>query len=226
MRLFYVIYVPEGEIRACIDAVRYLCNPREKHRAHITVRGPYDSPQDLGPAADRVRGEKVVVAGCGTFFGPTQNTVYLKCKCPALADVWEKKDYGSFNPHITIYDGPSREAAETLLGVLQACPVQFEFAADRLAPLVSIKGEPNFNLRDYFASDIVSQVLKESVEVESVPTLPEAQRLNYAERICIYLSARLKASGRPPVACGNGTHCHQDPATDEAARLATQARAG
>lgn len=220
IRVFYVVYVPEGETRACIDAMRYLCNPRERHCAHITVRGPYDGPQDLGEASNRVRGLTVKVSGVGSFFGPSQNTVYLKCECPEVQQVWDKKDYAEFNPHITLYDGNSRELADALLDALRRCPLRFEFVAEGLSPLVSIKGEPNFSLRDHFAADAVSRILREVVDADSVQDLADSERVGYARRICCYLAGILEA--------GNGSPRVQDQAAHvgRSDRLAPTTKAG
>ena len=104
-RMFHVLYVPDGLIADCIDAIRVLAHPSEKHRAHITVRGPYQRASNRLDSVNRsIESSEINIDGSGNFFESGQNTVYLRCRSPNLESVWYKPDYG-FNPHITLYDG-------------------------------------------------------------------------------------------------------------------------
>src|SRR5437764_15252189 len=103
MRIFYAAYLLEEPYATLINAIRLLCEPSEKHLAHLTIRGPYDEPL---PAAEvdeinkSIRGASIHVLG-GTFFDPTQSTVYLACSASYLPLVWDKPDY-DYQPHITL----------------------------------------------------------------------------------------------------------------------------
>ena len=138
-RTFYVLYVPDGLLADCIDAIRVLAQPSEKYRAHITVRGPYQRSSNRSDRANRaIENSEITIDGCGNFFESGQNTVYLRCSSPNLETAWHKPDYG-FNPHITLYDGSSREFAEQIWDVASRRTYDMSFVAGPLKPLVSSK---------------------------------------------------------------------------------------
>src|SRR5690348_9290015 len=112
MPRFFVLYVSNKLWQSYLDTMRIVCNPLTQSPAHITVRGPYEAKPDLDQEWRKVHDIRVAVVGLGTFFDDTQNTVFFKCESDELAEVWWKKHYRSINPHITIYDGESREFAE------------------------------------------------------------------------------------------------------------------
>ena len=116
--------------------MRYVADPAERDFAHITIRGPYKQRYNLCNLNKMVQGAEVMADGVGSFLSKKQNTVFIRCRSQILRNVWMKPDYG-FNPHITIYDGPSREFADRVLGVLGDMSLRFRFVVGDLAPLVS-----------------------------------------------------------------------------------------
>lgn len=137
LRVLYAIYVPPGQIRTLLDAIRLFARPQTKHPAHITVRGPYPDYQDPRDWSVKVKGQPIDVGGVGTFFGPEQNTVFLRVDSPAVRAVWHKPDYpDEYNPHLTIYDGPSQPFAEALRDLLTGKEPRFTFLATGLEPMV------------------------------------------------------------------------------------------
>lgn len=140
MRVFYVIHIAEPFIQAALNVVRYLSNPAVKHAAHITVRGPYDELQDVVELSSFIADKRIRIDGVSTFYGPSQNTVYLACDAPELAYVWWKPDYG-FNPHLTLYDGDDVIFARQLEALMVRLQVRFSFRATELQTIIS-SGSP------------------------------------------------------------------------------------
>lgn len=187
-RTFYVLYVPDGLIANCIDAIRVLANPVEKHRAHITVRGPYQRAISSLDAINReIEGSGIDIRGSGNFFESGQNTVYLACKSPQLEAVWYKRDYG-FNPHITLYDGSSHEFARKLWDIVSSRTYETSFIAGPLKALVSSRrNQGGMALQ----ADLDLRLLHEVADLDDagvVDNLGEEARLVAISKLCDYLS--------------------------------------
>ena len=188
-RTFHVIFVPDGLVASCIDAIRVLANPVEKHRAHITVRGPYRRRSSRSGKVSRfVEGSEINVNGSGTFFDSGQNTVYLRCAAPELETVWHKPDYG-FNPHITLYDGSSQEYARELWDIVSMHTYKFSFIAGPLTPLVSSRRhQGNMTLKSDLDSRLLREVTGEDLKEATVESLGKDRRLKAIDKLCDYLS--------------------------------------
>ena len=188
-RTFYVLYVPDGPIAACIDAIRVLANPAEKHRAHITVRGPYQRGGKKFDNINRiVEGSAINIHGSGNFFNSGQNTVYLRCESPQLEAVWDKPDYG-FNPHITLYDGSSLEFAKNLWDIVSRRNYEISFMAGPLMPLVSSR---RYQGGMALQADLDLRLLREftglDIDGAKIESLGQDGRLNAIDKLCDYLS--------------------------------------
>ena len=188
-RTFYVLYVPDGLIANCIDAIRILANPVEKHRAHITVRGPYKRAISSLDAINRdIEGSEIGIHGSGNFFGSGQNTVFLACKSPRLESVWDKRDYG-FNPHITLYDGSSREFARKLWDIVSSRTYETSFIAGPLKALVSsLRHQGGMGLRADLDLRLLNEVADFRIDARTVSNLGEEARLMAIGKLCDYLS--------------------------------------
>ncbi len=190
MRVFYVIYIEDEVIRACLNAIRILCNPRVKTSAHLTVRGPYKTKikrQRLDVLNELVHNSRIIVYGVDKFFEPNQNTVFLQCASPELPLVWKKRDYG-YNPHITLYDGDSRTFAENLLRILCSFRFNFSFTADKLSPLVMKKGQLNFFSPIETNASVISSIIGRQFDVRLIDSMSVVERLNLIRKICCHLS--------------------------------------
>ncbi len=110
MRTFNVLYVSDNVIRTCLNTILIVCDPSEKTPVHITVGGPNRPRPRPKRYGDSIRRLPVSVLGVGNFFGPNQNTVFLRCGSEYMKKIWDKPDF-EFNPHITLYDGDSRDFA-------------------------------------------------------------------------------------------------------------------
>ena len=190
-RTFHVLYVPDGVIAGCINAIRVLANPAEKNRAHITVRGPYPGVTNLTNTISRViESSEVNIHGAGNFFDSGQNTVYLECRSSKLETVWDKPDYG-FNPHITLYDGPSREFAGQLWHIVSSRTYNISFIAGPLAPLVSSRRhQGGMSLQADLDVRLVREITGLDLDVTGVTihSLAQDERLKAIDKLCDYLS--------------------------------------
>ena len=191
MRVFYVIYVQEEPFKSYINAVRLLCDPAEKNSAHLTVRGPYQrrySTDQLMELNRWIKGERIHVWGTGSFLGPKQNTIFLECESPNLPRVWHKPHYG-YRPHVTLYDGASRETADSLLDILECLKIDFQFLSEGLSPVIVNSGQKNLVLRCNISPDIVAGAVGMRTDLlREVDRMSQTERLQWAGEILRVLS--------------------------------------
>ncbi len=182
---FYVLYLPMGDLRNHLDLMRLICNPSKTSSAHLTVRGPYYS--DHQPELD-TQNIRVLVQGVGVFFGENQNTVFFQCESEDLKRIWWKRDFKEFKPHITIYDGNSREFAIRLAAILERYDLSFEFSANHLSEHHKVDCQKKF---DFFWGDYGSLLQKTSgihLTRELLSEMTDEQRLFYVERLAMNLA--------------------------------------
>ncbi len=148
-RLFYVVYMADGWLQRLLDAMRFVANPKARHRAHITIRGPYRRKHKLEDLSI-LNGAAVSSSGVGNFFEDGQTTVFLRCDSSALRQSHKLGDYG-YNPHITLYNGESREFAQRLYDTLSHIDLRFDFHVRGPTPLYSMKDQ--FRFTPYLAYD-------------------------------------------------------------------------
>jgi len=194
MRIFYVLHISERVLGDCLEAIRFLSNPAEKHPAHITVRGPYQKRISIKKINERWSGEAVRIDRAGNFFDHGQNTVFFHCTCPNLEDVWRKREY-SFNPHITLYDGRSSVFARKLYEVVSKYSYGVSFKAGQLQPIFSAKGQESFSLKLAFNKELVVQVANQKIDPLSIDGLSEGDRLRIIDKLCECISTLSAGSG-------------------------------
>jgi len=183
-RVFYVLYLPEIEASRYIDAIRFLANPEEKWRAHITVRGPYRRQINTAKLNERLAGNRIAVEGVGRFRNNGQQTVFLHCSGTHLKDVWHKGDY-PYNPHLTIYDGPSREIAGSLEAILDRYCIRIECLCDRLEPMVSVRGVLRMDLGLHVAAHLFGPQHTGGIgSLQELASASVVDRLGHIERLC------------------------------------------
>jgi hypothetical protein len=193
MKIFYVLHIREKALADCVDAIRFICNPTEKQRAHMTVRGPYQRRINVTAISRRIIGDTISIDSVGNFFDSGQNTVFFHCSAPELKNVWSKPHY-PFNPHITLYDSTSREFARKLYAVMSKYSYTLRFQADELEAIESRKGQDSLSLALAFNSKLVSRLGGERVTPSSIPTFSDEHKLTLVERLCEHLSAQSEKS--------------------------------
>ncbi len=189
-KLFYVIYVPHNDLGKCIDTIRFLANPHEKWRAHITVIGPRDTRlprHEITDLENKLRGNKIVITGTGVFDNPKRKTVYFKCAASRLRVVWSKPDFG-YAPHISIYDGPSREVADMIDSVVSRYKYCIPFKSDSLHLMVSSKGATNYELALSYDPPTVQAFAGVLPGHVAAREMPFQERLQIIDRICQYMA--------------------------------------
>jgi hypothetical protein len=192
-RVFYVFYSKDTQDQSVLDAICFLADPSEKNRAHVTVRGPYRQKRGVPAISRAVDGSEIAVTGVDAFLEPGQNTVFFALSAPALDLVWHKPDFPESQPHLTIYDGKSREFAVKLRSRLQQVNPRFRFQATPLAPLVTKKGQGSFELRAAFDEGLVRRVTGAHVTADAVSDLPAEERIDLIAKLCSRLAERGQA---------------------------------
>jgi hypothetical protein len=187
MKIFYVLHIREKELADCVDAIRFICNPSEKQRAHLTVRGPYRRRINVTAMSRRIAGDTVSINNVGNFFAFGQNTVFFQCSANELKHVWNKPHF-PFNPHISLYDGPSREFAGKLFDVTRKYIYCLHFRAEELEPIESHKGQKSLALALSFDSSLVYRITGEEISAALASQLSEERRLAIVDQFCRYLS--------------------------------------
>jgi hypothetical protein len=188
MRIFYVLHIKEQALADCVDAIRFICNPGEKLRAHVTVRGPYRKRINVTAINRRILGDTVAIDKVGNFFDSGQNTVFFHCDAPELKSVWNKPHF-PFNPHITLYDGGSKEFAHRLYSIVSQYQYCLKFQAEKLEAIESRKGQQSMSLALAFNSRWVRKALGEKIVPTMVQEFADDRRLQLVEKLCLHLSA-------------------------------------
>jgi hypothetical protein len=120
--LFYGVYFDDPMLAGALDLIRFLMEPDAIRFSHITIRGPYNRrlPEVViqDQLVPKVGKWEVALTEPGCFFENNQNTVYLGVDLRGLRTVWHKPSYPEGLPHVTLYDGPSRAQARTLITLL------------------------------------------------------------------------------------------------------------
>lgn len=174
-----------------LNAIRYICNPKTKYKAHVTVRGPYSKLLDYSSLLEYnsvIARDNLVIGEISSFFSSNQNTVFLKCDSTNLYKIWFKKDYIDFNPHITIYDGKSRNFAEKLLSILNGHLMNFTCKIQELSELRSMQERQNEYIQ-YLESNIsfIRNVLKIDLSSDLVVNIPEREKLDIIDSLISHL---------------------------------------
>ncbi len=186
-RIFYVVYFDDRRLQSSLDAMRFIANTKEKTPAHITLRGPYPQSYNLRGLERKIRGAEVLANGVEAFFHEGQNTVFLRCHSERFREVWKKKDF-PFNPHITIYDGSSRQFAKLLLKRLEQLHIRFQFVVGKLSALESHKGQYSTLLRQSFKEEFARNVVGEPLKVSEIDALSPERRVSLIELFARELS--------------------------------------
>ncbi len=191
MRYFCVIYLTDKRFNNLIEGIRLLADPNQKHRAHITLRGPYEGKKpnsvDLERWTSMIRDNIIEIEGSSAFLNNDCNTVYLKCKnADFLKTIWNKKDYKQFQPHITIYNNNDKVFADELLKVLNTKGPKFSFKPGKVELLKSENDdELGFaEIKHLAGFDNLSENLNEKISIERIESLSNQDRIKYISRLC------------------------------------------
>jgi hypothetical protein len=179
-RVFYVVLFDDEMTQKTLDAIRFVCSPQVKHRAHITVRGPYRRRYQFSTSTKELSKTEIEIDGPGAFFENQQNTVFLSCRSSALRDAWFKPDF-DYAPHVTLYDGDSRSFAERLLRIARRVHVKRSVRPSDLLPLTSPAKQSGFGLQLDLTDADLSEVFGQPLTLAGIETLDDNERLHLAE---------------------------------------------
>jgi hypothetical protein len=127
-RYFVFIEFSDQEVRDFLARLKTaLGGARFEDTPHITVRGPYTSPPDpqvIEQLGEKLHGNGVLVAEVGVFSTPKGHAVFLHAKSKLFEGIWWKPDYSGPAhrriPHVTLYETPSRDRANTVRDFLRS----------------------------------------------------------------------------------------------------------
>jgi len=185
-----VIYFDPPSVQGCLDTIVYLANPDEKNSAHLTIRGPSDDKPDIETINQQLSGTELSVLGAASFFEGNQNTVFLRCDSLLLPTVWHKPNY-AYNPHITLYDGPSRSFAERLVAILNQHRIFGLLRVGRVGAIRLMRGQKSFDLRLGVPKERIHLLTGMMPEQAAEPNLPVWKRLHGIERAATHLGSLL-----------------------------------
>jgi hypothetical protein len=145
--------------------------------------------------------------GLISFFQTNQNTVALHCVFPEVQELWYKPDYPQGAPHLTLYDGESRQFARRVLEVLGRFEWNFEVSATPLRPL-SASESGQWKMVHLTASDEMDRVFERltgyRLSSESIRDMTPDLRLEVVEQVCQYISGVVTERSKTHAASGSG----------------------
>lgn len=190
MRIFYGVYIDDVRLSACLDLVRLLGEPEYYRRCHITVRGPYERrlPQsDLDRFNQTLREvlHRLTVLEVGSFFFQQQNTVILECEIVGLRDIWHKPNYQDGTPHITLFDGASRQMALAIRAVAKKYKWDIVTKISGLQ-VIEKKSEILTYLDSYYGNvwEVGRKLFGENFSMREVYALSPLERIRRIDIVC------------------------------------------
>jgi 2'-5' RNA ligase len=119
-----LLEIRDDEIASLIHALRRVFTGKSSRTpVHVTLRGPYSSPIDskrLAKWMNEIQDDVLLISGAARFETHDEHVVFLKVSATNNTDnlnrITRKHDFPKsrygFNPHITIYSGPDKLAAD------------------------------------------------------------------------------------------------------------------
>ncbi|WP_315773564.1 MULTISPECIES: hypothetical protein [unclassified Bradyrhizobium] len=189
MAWFYGLYLSDERLEAALELIRFVGEPDYLRRPHITVRGPYERKQDALLERLAYSPQSVFLRGIAAFFSEKQNTVLLECDLPEKDRVWRKPDFPEGKPHITLYDGKSRNLALGLRLSLKQCKWRFRTEVRSLT-LVERKLDPEGSLPAMFdnVSKLYREVMFEDFNVDKIRRFGEVDATFCVSRFATFIS--------------------------------------
>jgi hypothetical protein len=152
----------------------------------LTIRGPYKQRLNLTAANRIIQNQSINIIGVGNFFEYNQNTVYLKVNSPEVKAIWHKKGL-NYNPHITIYDGPTRIIAESIFILLSKYDIKITFKSSELYPLIVSKGQSDLDLALIIDETLLRRFSNYNLTLDNIRNLSDEERLGLLTNFVSYL---------------------------------------
>ena len=191
LRYVYAVTIATPSVQSAIDLMRVVAKPDTRRRAHLTLRGPYAEPLPAAvqtEVAATVADAPISVGGAGSFFGPSQSTIFVRCDGDVLRSVWDKPGLG-YTPHLTVYDGEDREFASRLLSALEAHPFLLDARLGELEEMEVGAPRPGVPLLELGADRWSSELFGSRIENSELIDLDSDERVALIARIAERLRA-------------------------------------
>jgi adenine-specific DNA-methyltransferase len=173
-----LLFIDDRVVGPHLQLLRHVCEPSSTSRPHVTVR--YFGRLKIPDEYSKTRVAYIDLIEPGTFMpntngsaganGGESQAVFIRCKSDDLATLEHKPHFPGSDFHITVYDGPSRTFARSVLSELQRFRWGFRVLLSSQIGLTvkdlrpskkrTTAGEPSYDaeLRDLFLS-VTSQQL-------------------------------------------------------------------
>jgi hypothetical protein len=181
MRFFQVINIDNKNAQTFIDGIRLIADPSIKHKAHVTIKGPFYNESEIKTERIRYENQVIKIVGVDNFFTFNQNTVFLRCLLKErLKNMMFKPDYGNENPHITLYNGNNKDFAYKLFELLKKTPIKFQVIVNALQ---TIQSEEKNELFDDIFYNHLSYYLGEEINYQLIVNLNDNERFTLIKKL-------------------------------------------
>jgi hypothetical protein len=195
MAWFYGLYLKDERLEAALELIRFVGEPDFLRRPHITVRGPYERKQDAVLERLNYVPDTILLLGVAAFFSEQQNTVLLDCELPEKERVWRKPDFPNGRPHITLYDGHSRNVALNFRSALKKCEWRFRAPVSELT-LIEKKVDPEKSLPIMLehVSSIYREAMFEEFDIRKIRKFEEVDATFCISRLTLFIARNYPAT--------------------------------
>jgi hypothetical protein len=196
MSWFYGVHLLDKKLEAALELIRFIAEPDFLRRPHITIRGPYERKQDATLEKLHYTDKEIRIIKVDTFYSDNQNTLFLECAIPDKERVWRKPNFPDGSPHITLYDGPSREMAWSIRAALKECKWKIKTQVSDLS-LIQKKRDPkeNFSLIYDHVASVYKSTMFEELELSHIRNLDNLDRMFCISRVGLFISKNFPPHG-------------------------------
>lgn len=202
MSSLYILYITDDLFTPCLELIRSICEPTSRSKPHITVRGPVDRLRIDTNIPWKEDPPEIHIIGLASFFNEPksrhlQNTIYLKCNFfKELFGIYYKPDYYPNVPHITVYDGQSREFANKLFQHISQHSWNFKFRPSSIQlkekRLGTSKIKPEARSYSQNLIDLFKEITDKNLDYNYIVNLDDDEKLLLVEKIIIYLESHFQ----------------------------------
>lgn len=175
--------------------LRNICDPQSKSKPHVTVRF-FDKlaipPDHLKVAVNNIDLLAPGAFGLNKSDVQKNRTIFIRCQSYELLALEHKPDFPTSEFHITLYDGFSDNFSRRLFSVLRKFPWAFRVPLPKTTlKAIDIKSKRKKNdklalPREYNSavSQLFFSIFNEEISENTILTLTDKKRLEFAFRIC------------------------------------------
>ena len=203
----YILYLSDEIVAPSLELVRRICEPNARAKPHVTMRGPLRGRADSPERWESKQITRITLIEAGQFLSADdvrslQNTVFMKCDLHEQAWLHYTPDYPTSLPHVTLYDGTSRDFANRLWSLLRHYPwhLDIELAAPAtLRKVVLGSRKRKHTLAITYSSEaraLFRELIGEELRYKYVAAMSDEERLRVTDLVCRYLHENLP-QGQP-----------------------------